>query len=328
MSRLSIRTRLLIVFMSLFTVALAGIFVWFYQFSTQKTMDSLRQSLMDSANIAANLIDVDEHTRVFTSGAEGDAQYEHIAAQLRLVRDSVNNIESIYTAVLSPNPDEVLFVVTASEDVEDRANLREAYSTVDAPEMMAAFNGSPTADKYMGTDDYGYWLSGYAPILDDSGQVIAIVGADMLADDILKIQAQIRDASLLVFVIALIAVFGASFFLADTITRSLRLITGAARQLENDEPFDPQPLEKVARSSDEVGTLAKVFSRMAAEVQARTRKLKEQVLQLKIEIDEVKKQKQVEEITDSDFFKELKNKARNMRESVSEESDDPSPRKD
>lgn len=327
MSRLSIRIRLLIVFMSLFTVALAGIFVWFYQFSTEKTMNSLRQSLMDSASIAASMIDADEHTQVYTSGTEGDAQYTHIADQLRLVRDSVNNIESIYTAVLSPNSDEVLFVITASEDVADRANLREPYSTVDAPEMMAAFNG-PTADKYMGTDDYGYWLSGYAPILDDSGKAVAIVGADMLADDVLKIQAQVRNASILVFAIALVAVFGASFYLSDTITKSLRTITGAAQRLENDEPFDPKELEKVARSSDEVGTLAKVFNRMASEVQARTRHLKEEVLKLKIEIDEVKKQKQVEEITDSDFFKELKSKAKNMRENVSEKSDDSPAKKD
>lgn len=328
MSRFSIRTRLLIVFMGLFTVALAIIFSWFYGFSTKRTMDSLRQSLMDSASIAASMIDADEHTQVFTSGTEGDAQYEHIAAQLRQVRDSVNNIESIYTAVLSPNPDEVLFVVTASEDVEDRANLREAYSTAYAPEMMAAFNGSPTADKYMGTDDYGYWLSGYAPIFDKSGQVVAIVGADMLATDILKIQAQIRNASLIAFAVSLLVVFGASFFLSDSITKSLRVVTGAARQLENDEPFDPQPLEQVARSSDELGTLAKVFSRMANEVQARARKLKEEVLKLKIEIDEVKKQRQVAEITDSEFFKDLKNKARTMRKSSSEEANDPAQKKE
>lgn len=327
MSRLSIRTRLLIVFMSLFTVALAGIFIWFYQFSTQKTMTSLRQSLMDSASIAASMINADEHTQVYTSGTEGDAQYTHIADQLRLVRDSVNNIESIYTAVLSSNPDEVLFVVSASEDVEGRAHLREPYSTADAPEMMDAFNG-PAADLYMGTDEYGYWLSGYAPIRDASGQTVAIVGADMLADDILKIQAQIRNVSILVFFIALIAVFGVSVFLANTITKSLRSITGAAQELENDEPFDPAKLEKVARGSDEVGMLAKVFSRMAVEVQNRERKLKEEVVQLKIEIDQVKKQKQVAEITDSDFFKDLKSKAQNMRNSASEESDDPASKKD
>jgi len=319
MSRLSIRTRLLIVFMGLFTVALAVIFVWFYRFSTQKTMTSLRQSLMDSASIAASMIDPAEHTRVFTSGVEGDAQYEHIAAQLRQVRDSVNNIESIYTAVLSPNPNEVLFVVTASEDVDDRANLREPYSTVDAPEMMAAFNG-PAADLNMGTDEYGYWLSGYAPIYDASGQAIAIVGADMLATDVLAIQAQVRNAFLVAFAVALLTVFGASLLLADTITRSLRAVTGAAEQVENGEPFDPKQLEKAAQGSDEVGRLAKVFSRMAVEVQARERKLKEEVVKLKIEIDEVKKQKQVEEITDSEFFKELKNKAKSMRASTAEEN--------
>jgi hypothetical protein len=46
--------------------------------------------------------------------------------------------------------------------------------------------------------------------------------------------------------------------------------------------------------------------------------LKQQVAELKIEIDEVKAHKQVSEIVDSDFFEELKDKANVIRKRKAE----------
>ena len=52
---------------------------------------------------------------------------------------------------------------------------------------------------------------------------------------------------------------------------------------------------------------------MADKVRQREQSLKRQVEALKIEIDETKRKKQVSEIADSDFFRELQAKARDMR---------------
>ncbi len=48
-------------------------------------------------------------------------------------------------------------------------------------------------------------------------------------------------------------------------------------------------------------------------VREREETLKQQVAELKIEIDEVKRQQQVGEIVDTDFFLELQDKARSIR---------------
>jgi len=42
MSRLSIRMKILVVFMSLFTVALGALFYWFYQSAKQRTTENLQ----------------------------------------------------------------------------------------------------------------------------------------------------------------------------------------------------------------------------------------------------------------------------------------------
>ncbi|MBN8579806.1 MAG: hypothetical protein J0L96_03975 [Anaerolineae bacterium] len=48
-------------------------------------------------------------------------------------------------------------------------------------------------------------------------------------------------------------------------------------------------------------------------IQKRENKLKAEIVELRIEIDHIKRQKQVAEITDSDFFQNLKQKAEVMR---------------
>jgi methyl-accepting chemotaxis protein len=303
----------LIVFMVLFTLVFAVSFYWFYQYATSRAMDDLRQSLMSSARMAASMVSADENAQVFASGEEEDPQYTHIADQLRQVRDANPKVAAIYTMVRSPNPNVLIFVVSADEDPETRAHLRSTYDTSDAPEMLEAFN-DPIADPEYGADEYGVWLSGYAPIRDKSGEGVAMVGVDMTAEDVVQVQSQIRDASLVVFVIAYVGVFIAVLLLSDTITRPLRSITGAAQSLEQGEPFEPEKLAHVERGSDEIGRLARVFSKMAIQVQAREQKLKQEVAQLKIELDQVKSARQVAEITETDYFRTLQQKAKEKRE--------------
>lgn len=69
--------------------------------------------------------------------------------------------------------------------------------------------------------------------------------------------------------------------------------------------FAPAALDGVAARLDELGRLARVFQHMATEVQARERRLKEQVAQLRIEIDMVRLTKQVEEVTQAPVFDSL-----------------------
>ncbi|WP_026909549.1 response regulator [Patulibacter minatonensis] len=77
--------------------------------------------------------------------------------------------------------------------------------------------------------------------------------------------------------------------------------------------FAPDALDGVAGRDDALGTLARVFSHMAAEVQARERALKRQVQELRIEIDRTRADRQVEEITGTDAFRDLQRRAAELR---------------
>jgi two-component system cell cycle response regulator len=89
-------------------------------------------------------------------------------------------------------------------------------------------------------------------------------------------------------------------------------VTAAAAEVEAGE-FTLASLDEVAARPDALGQLGRVFQRMAREVYARELFLKQQVQELRIQIDEAKKAREVAEITESDYFRRLKERARRLR---------------
>jgi CheY-like chemotaxis protein len=90
-------------------------------------------------------------------------------------------------------------------------------------------------------------------------------------------------------------------------------VTAAAAAVEEDA-FDPAQLDEVAGRDDALGQLARVFQDMAREVRAREERLRHEVMELRIEIDEVRQAERVAEITETDYFKNLRRQANDLRE--------------
>jgi len=104
-----------------------------------------------------------------------------------------------------------------------------------------------------------------------------------------------------------------ALFLARSISRPIRVLTAAAQALEQ-ENFNPQELTVVSGTQDDIGRLVRVFLQMAREVKAREQKLKQQVINLKVEIDETKRAKDLVEITENEHFRQLHKKIQKLRE--------------
>jgi DNA-binding response OmpR family regulator len=99
-------------------------------------------------------------------------------------------------------------------------------------------------------------------------------------------------------------------------------VTAAAAAVE-DGTFDVSSLNDVARRSDELGQMARVFQRMAQEVSAREAQLRQQVSSLQIEVDKTRMSRHVSEITETSFFKDLQQSAQSLREEMSATNDEP-----
>jgi len=156
------------------------------------------------------------------------------------------------------------------------------------------------------------------PLLDEEGGVELVALFYLLTD---SVQAAVRASVMRSVAVSLAVVAlgaGLSFFLSRSIARPVRKLVGAAQAIERGEPFEPGHIADIARSRDELAHLARVFGRMVTEVQSREARLKRQVEELRIEIDEAKKAQQVAEITETGYFQELQEQAREMREDAEE----------
>jgi two-component system, cell cycle response regulator len=92
-------------------------------------------------------------------------------------------------------------------------------------------------------------------------------------------------------------------------------VIAAAGAVEADE-FDPASLEDVAARDDALGQLARTFQRMALEVRAREDRLRQELRELRIEIDEQRQARKVAEITGTEYFKNLRDRARDLRKII------------
>ncbi|MBD1881746.1 DUF3365 domain-containing protein [Coleofasciculus sp. FACHB-T130] len=122
------------------------------------------------------------------------------------------------------------------------------------------------------------------------------------------------------------AVLIINYLLKQTVVQPVKLMAKLAQKItagttsDKVEEFDLESLKDVARRADELGQMGRVFESMAREIYAREQRLKQQLQELRIEIDEAKAARQVAEITESDYFQELQKKAKHLRKR-SKESD-------
>lgn len=194
----------------------------YFHAARQAIWNEVREHLMSVAQSVALSIDPEEHQRVYREGREDTPLYQKLTEQLqRFANALLPEVrakglllaqESIYTLV--PSQGKTWHFVLDSgvpydrngdgeiDEDEDRAHLGEPYDVSDFPEIQRCYlEGKPTADKELTKDKWGIWLSGYAPVKDQTGRVVAIVGVDFNVTTILEKEKRLRRTAWLVFTI-------------------------------------------------------------------------------------------------------------------------------
>jgi hypothetical protein len=90
-------------------------------------------------------------------------------------------------------------------------------------------------------------------------------------------------------------------------------LTAAAAAIEAGI-YDPESLDDVAARTDALGQLARLFQSMERAISAREQRLRHEVQQLRIVIDEARQARQVAEITETDYFQRLRGQASQLRD--------------
>lgn len=106
-----------------------------------------------------------------------------------------------------------------------------------------------------------------------------------------------------------------ALLLAQSVLRPLLTLTEAARAMLENRFTSRQAAEFRTNIADksELSYLQEIFGQMAEEVLAREERLRKQVDELQIIIDDSKRKQEVTEITESEFFRSLQERAAEMR---------------
>ncbi len=245
-----------------------------------------------------------------------------LQADLELAAIAVQSVgETGYTAVYDrdgvthfhANP------ALVGTDLHDLAGTLPAFWAI----LEASLDGTTTAGYYDWQDADGAIHPKYmscVPVGDTPLRVAATTYIDEFSRPIQETAVDIartgREAgyTLLVtlLVVAALAV-GLALALAWGISRPVGRLIEAATALDRVAYRAEILVDEVSRH-DDLGQLARVFDRVATDVQAREFQLREQIATLRIEIDEAKRLRQVAEVTDTDYFRQLQAAARRMRE--------------
>jgi signal transduction histidine kinase len=290
----SLRVKLLIGFSVVFSVVFAGAFFWFYTYTTDKILTRLRKDLLSTLKGAVAGVDVAELMALYAEGepnAEGFSDDPRYQRQLQWFQ-TVHNIEPrvwLYSYVVKPkqtNPPASSSIAQSSQSTTlEVVYLVDLWSVHD-PSKAARFLESgeaggaahqiykhkqlvETPEIYQ--DEWGSWLSAFAPLQSSDREAIPVLGLDIEADYVVQVQTQVRNRFVIAFVITYSILFVLIYGLSGVLTRRLYKLTQSAEQIgTGNYGLDLSALAH-SRFPDEMNTLATVFESMVEGIRTRER---------------------------------------------------------
>lgn len=291
----SLRTKLLLGFSIVFSVVFAGAFYWFYTFTTDRALSRLRANMQSTLTGAAAGTNVEELLSLYQDGKRNaagfsdDPRYHNQLAWFQ----SIHRIEPtawLYSYIVAPsaqnrrvgspaakpNELEIIYLVdlwSAYDPAKSTKFLEPDQAGGAAHEIVRDKRLVEEAGIY--TDKWGTWLSAAAPLLDEDGNLVAVLGLDIEASYVLDAQEAIRDRVVASFIVTYSILFVLIYALSGILTKRLSELTESAKQIsEGDYDLDLS-FSSQRFLTDEMATLANVFESMVTSIRTREQQIRE-----------------------------------------------------
>ncbi len=213
------------------TTLVAALFMTVLNLNFKQVMrEQIKEKLADIAGIAAADISGDDHATL-TNGpdAENAVIHDRIQAIEVKIMNAASHINSIYT-MRKNNKGQIVFVV--SSDDESYKTMGNSYEepTQLLVEHFDNLRQTLVEDDFY-TDEYGDWLSSYAPLYRSDGSLEAVIGVDISVTDALAVERRLLIISLLIFLATIPLVYLVSNLVSRQITRPICKVSEAAGQI-------------------------------------------------------------------------------------------------
>jgi len=253
----SITTKLVASFMVLVIVISGLTFVYTYTETKNAINESLQDHLKDVSSTMASQITDEEIAVILSlqSGDESSPEYQAIVGHLRDMRADSDSIDNAFIMIFEGG--QLIFLVDDYED--DPCMIGDVYDTPDLEVIQQAM-AEPTASSEIYSDEWGSYMSGYAPVRNADGDAVFVLGIDMDASTVLDQENFIGSTIYVIMGLGVVLAGIIVGVLAMTIIRDIKKLNQTATKISMG---DMNVVVDVKRK-DEVGELADSFSRMVA----------------------------------------------------------------
>lgn len=242
---------------TIFIIAVFSISSWFFYRYSQSTLEKeLEMRLLNTAEIAASTIQVN-YLMKLEPGDEDTPLHAFLIRNLEKIKDA-SKARDIF---VFDRQNRVLL----DADMEVPIGKEYLLLKLDLAELETVWQGIPSASTlYWGMDGKLY-KSGYAPIKDENGNIVAVVGIEAGAE-FLEIVNRLRTQMLFIGLFSIAVAVIISFIIARSVINPLNQFTSAIE-------MDAMPSKVNIKGGGEIGFLAERFNAMVDKLNEKDRQL-------------------------------------------------------
>ena len=206
----------------------AGVSSVVYLNFRQELRNSLQHRLENITTLAGLEQDGDALLKV---KSEGDENFIKIREKNLKIRGSEPELRFVYT--MQKDAQGIYFVVDAGLPSEEGYSPFGTRYEEPGPALVENFDSitGTILEPEFYTDEYGTFLSGYAPIFSSEGQRVGVIGVDITANTILAREQEYRNRLIIIFLIALGLIVVAGFISADYLAKPIVGLRDAAKKI-------------------------------------------------------------------------------------------------
>lgn len=231
------------------SIAVAFAFgITIYVLMSRFAFEEIQHDLRTIASTAAQLVPVETHEKLIDREQMDDPEYKEIESLFQTFMGSNPRIDDLYTMRPTKDPNVYIFVTSGDvtrdkdgdgviDESELKAELGEEYDTQQAPQIREATSGVKV-DEQITYDKWGSWVSGYAPLKNEQGATVAIVGVDFSADVFADEKSEVLKAILYSILIAIPVIGIICFLIARRLASPIKILaSGIEKVLHGDHDF-------------------------------------------------------------------------------------------
>lgn len=271
----SFKSKLTVIFIAsmLFIGAMNNFLI--YRYTLKSQFNSLRNKLKIIAQISTLAFDKDLLKQIpLNSEGVNTPQYKILKDKLNKIIEINPPVKYIYLLKKTADKGMWQFIIDISLSQKEAKTRRKAafpgslYNAGRFPQMLNAYNG-PSVDEKLEVDEWGVTLSGYAPVIGKDGKTLAVLGVDIMADDIYKMQRVVHRRAVFVLLLGLVLSVILAVFISKRITDPVKKLVDGARHIADED----LGCRIEIKGEDEMSQLAGAFNQMAMSLAESRKKL-------------------------------------------------------